>query len=121
MKEHSVSHSTAPPVSVKITYDSLADELMTDWLAKRVQNGIDIIIEEATRNNVPLKEIWVAGHESYEEPTREIWVTAETDASRDAAYDLLGVLATAFYHLNRQAHPPDSANADVTVEIAVNW
>lgn len=119
MKEHSVSHSTAPPATVKVTYDPSADELMTDWLVERVQKGIDIVIYEAARNNVQLKEIWVAGHESYEEPTREIWVTVETDASHDAAYDLFGVLATVFYHLN--APPPAGAdNADVTVQIAVN-
>jgi hypothetical protein len=120
MKEHNVSQSTVPPTSVKITYNSTVDELLTDWLAERVQQGIDIVIDEAMKHYVPLKEIWVAGHESPEEPTREIWVTAETDASHEVAYELLGVLAPAFYHLN-ETPPKGVENADVTVQIAVNW
>jgi hypothetical protein len=120
MKEHSVSHSTAPPASVKITYNSTVDELMTDWLAERVQKGIEFVINEAATQNVSIKEIWVAGHQSYEEPTREIWVTVETDATHDAVRELHGILATNFYHLN-ETPPPGAANADVTVQVAVNW
>lgn len=120
MKEHNVSHSIAPPTNVSITYNPTADELMTDWLAKRVRKGIEFVINEAARQNVSIKEIWVAGHQSYEEPTREIWVTVETDSTRDAVRELHGVLATSFYHLN-EPPPPGAANADVTVQVAVNW
>jgi hypothetical protein len=120
MKEHDVSQSIAPPTTIPIEIQPSADELMTDWLAERVRRGIDIVIDEATKHYVPLKEIWVAGHESPEEPIREIWVTAETGASHEVAYELLGVLAPAFYRLN-ETPPTGAENADVTVQIAVNW
>ena len=115
-----MSHSTAPPANINITYNPSADELMTDWLAKRVQKGIEFVINEAARQNASIKEIWVAGHQSYEEPTREIWVTVETDATHDAVCELHGVLATSFYHLN-ETPPRGAANADVKVQVAVNW
>ena len=120
MKEQDVSHTTAPPASVKITFDSTVDELMTDWLAERVRKGIEFVINEAARHKVSIKEIWVAGHQSYEEPTREIWVTVETDATHDAVRVLHSVLATSFYHLN-DTPPLGAANPDVTIQIEVNW
>jgi hypothetical protein len=120
MKEHNVSHSIAPPASVKITYNSTVDELMTDWLAERVRKGVEFVINEAAKQDVSIKEIWVSGHQSFGEPTREIWVTVETDATHDAVRELHSVLATNFYHLN-DIPPPGAANADVTVQIEVNW
>jgi hypothetical protein len=119
MKEHSVSQLIAPPTNVHITYDSLANEMMTG-LARRVQQGIDIVINEAAKHNVQMKEIWVAGFESYEGPTREIWVNVEADATDDAASELHRVLATAFARINKTS-PNKDDSFDVTVQIAVNW
>ena len=120
MKEHIVSQSIALPTSTKVTINPSAEELMTDWLAARVERGIEMVINHAISAGVPLKEIWVAGHESHEELTREMWITVETAANHDDAYALWGVLADAFSRLN-EPPPAGADNADVTVQIAVNW
>lgn len=120
MKEHSVSHSTAPPTSVNVIYDPSAGKLMTDWLATRVQRAIEIAIDAAPRHGIRLKEIWVEGWESYEEPTRELVVVPEIDASDDSGFEYWGVLAEAIYPLNEPA-PIGASNRDVTIQVSVRW
>jgi hypothetical protein len=116
-----MSRQITSPSGVQITYNPSADELMTDWLAERVQRAIAIVIDAARGCSVDLREIWVAGYESYEEPTREIAVNAEIETVDDeAGYAYWGAVAEPIYKLN-QPLPPGTENADVTVQVSVNW
>lgn len=118
MKEHSVSQSIAPPTTVPIDVQPSAEELMTDWLAKRVQRAIETVINEAPTCNIDVRRIHVSGFEYHDEPTRVIFIEPEIDASDSDAYEYLGVLADAFAAIN-QPRPQGVLNADVTVEISL--
>jgi hypothetical protein len=120
MKDYSVSQPAAPPASIKIIYDPTVDELMTDWLAERVQRAVEIAIDAAARCSVHLKEIWVEGWESYEEPTRELVVIPEIVALDNDGFEYWSVLAMAINKLN-QPPPPGATNRDVTVQVSVRW
>ncbi len=121
MKEHDVSHSIAPPTTIPIEIQPSADELMTDWLADRVNRAIDLTVNEAPASNVLVRSISVFGFKSYEETTRVIFVNPEIEGNDDDAYAYWGVLAESFAELNRQPLPPGATNADVTIEIMVGW
>ena len=116
MKEHSVSHSTAPPTTVPIEVQPSAEELMTDWLAERVKQAIETVIDEAQSRNVHVRRIHVFGFEYYDEPTRVIFVEPEIDASESDAYEYWGVLADTFADIN-QPRLHGVPNNDVTVEV----
>jgi hypothetical protein len=115
-----VSESIAPPANVPVAVDPAADELMTDWLAERMKRAIEIVVAAAPPCGVRLKAVWVEGWKSYEEPTRELVVIPEIDASNDAADDDWGVLATEIDRLN-QPPPAGAMNSDVTVQVSVRW
>jgi len=121
MKEHNVSQSIAPPTTIPIEVQPSADELITDWLAERVNRAIDLTINEAPAANVQVRSVSVFGFESYEEGTRVIFVNPEIEGNDDDAYAYWGVLAEAFAEMNRQPLAPGAINADVTVEIMVGW
>ncbi|MGH9175549.1 MAG: hypothetical protein ACRD1H_14380 [Vicinamibacterales bacterium] len=120
MKDINVSQSIAPPANVPIVYDPTADDLIVDWLAERVRQAIQIVIDAAPRCGVTLKNIWVEGWESYEEPTRELVVIPEVGASDDAVSEFWGILAEAISALN-QPPPPGAKNDDVTIQVSVRW
>jgi hypothetical protein len=121
MKEHDVSQSIAPPTTIPIEIQPSADELMTDWLADRVNTAIDFTLKEAPAMNLQVRNISVFGFESYEESTRVIFVNPEVEGSDEDAYAYWGVLAKTFTELNRQPLPPGATNTDVKVEIMVGW
>jgi len=120
MKEYSVSHSTAPPISVKVVYDPSADELMTDWLSKRVQKAIELVVAAAARTGVAVKDISVFGTDYYDNSYRQIFIWINVDAPDDEAYDYWGIVARPVHGLN-QPPPAGAENADVRLEVSVSW
>lgn len=121
MKEHNVSQSIAPPTTVPIEIQPTAEALMTDWLTERVRRAVEIVVDAAGQSNIPVRDISVFGTDfndyySY----REIYIWVNVDASHDEAYDLLGVVAGPIHSLN-QPPPPGAHNADVRLEVSINW
>jgi hypothetical protein len=119
MKEHSVSQSIAPPTTVPIDVQPSADELMTEWLAERVQRAIEIVVDAATRREIAVKEISVFGTDYYDNSFREIFIWVNVNATHDEAYEFLGVVAGPIHDLN-QPPPSGAHNADVRLEVAVD-
>jgi hypothetical protein len=120
MKEHDVSQSIAPPTTVPIEIQPTADELMTDWLAQRIQAGINIVIDAAARTDITIREISVFGHDYYDNSYRTIVIWVVVDAQHDEAYDYWGVIAGPINDLN-QPPPRGAANADVRIDVTVDW
>lgn len=118
MKEHNMSQSIAPPATIPITYDALANELMTDWLAERVQRAIEIVLDAASQTGLSLKCISVIGHDYYDNSYRQIFIWVSVDAPHTDAYDYWGVVAGPIHALN-QPPPPQAVHADVKLEVSV--
>lgn len=109
------------PSGVALGYQPSADELMTDWLAERVQKGIDAVVDVARERGIDLLRMYVSGFKSPDEPTRWIVVTAFVpDGNSKQLFDYWGELAEIFYQLNLPALP-DVENGDVTVQVSVLW
>lgn len=120
MKEYSVSQSIAPLTTVPIDVQSSADELMTDWLSKRVKKAIEIVIDAAARAGIAVKGISVFGTDYYDNSYREIFIWISVDAPHDEAYDYWGVVAGPIHDLN-QTPPAGAENADVRLAVSVDW
>jgi hypothetical protein len=120
MKDHSVSQSIAPPAAVPIEIQPSADALMTDWLAERVQQAIDIVVDTAAQSRISLKRISVFGTDYYDNSFREIFIWVDVDAAQDKAHDYWGGVASPIHALN-QSPPAGAQNADVRLEVTVDW
>jgi hypothetical protein len=120
MKEHNVSQSIAPPTTIPIEIQPSADELMTDWLAERVQRAIGIAVDAAARSNVTVRDISVFGTDYFDNSFREIYIWVNVNASHDVAYDYWGVVAGPIHDLN-QPPPQGADNSDVRLEVTVDW
>ena len=109
------------PVEATVTFELTASDLLTEWLAQRVQYVISVIVEAAARLQVKVEQIVVAGFESHEEPTRELVITALIHVEQDeAALQFWDAIVASTEQLNAIA-PPAPENADVRLASQVFW
>lgn len=107
--------------SVGFRIEPSAIEVLVPWTFHRARSVADQIHALASEHHIDLQEVTVSGFSSYEDPWRELIVTAIVRATDEAANAYWDAVARVAFDLNRQPRPRRAAKADIQISVEVRW